>query len=144
MYNTYSFDDVSATFSHPAVGLLQIGGEASGVGSIGINFTTDVTAHDIAADGTVMISKIKASNGTIALVCQQNSAINRFLTRWYNYIRQADSGQWAGAILALRDSVGGDSYVCTGVSPQKLADRSYQAQGQQVTWNLMAADIQYN
>jgi hypothetical protein len=35
----------------------------------------------------------------------------------------------------------GDSTVCTGVSPQKLADRPYQAQGQHVTWNLMAAEI---
>ncbi len=36
----------------------------------------------------------------------------------------------------------GDSYSIAGISPQKQASRSYKAQGQQVSWTLMAADIQ--
>ena len=36
----------------------------------------------------------------------------------------------------------GEKITLTGVSPQKLPDKPYQAQAQLVTWNLMAADIQ--
>lgn len=139
---TYSFQDLNANFSHPSVGQISMNGE--GIGSITITRANDVTAHDVSADGSVMISKIKSKNGTIAISVQQSSPLNKWLDRVYNYLEVASSSEWAKASIILRHLTLGEGTVCTGVSFQKRADKPYQAQGQQVTWNLMAANIDDN
>ena len=138
-YSTYSFEDVTCSFQHNGVGAASSTG--AGLGSISIAMTTDRTAQEVAADGKVMISKIAGKNGTITITMQQTSELHKYLLKWYNYIDVANSSEWAGMALTIKSSNLVDISTCTGVSPQKLADRSYQAQGQQVTWNLMAAEI---
>lgn len=139
MYSTYSFEDVTCSFQHPNVGAAESTG--AGLGSIAIAMTTDRTAHDTAADGKIMISKIPGKNGTISIAMQQTSELHKYLIKWYNYIDLANSSEWAKMTLTIKSNNLNDSTTCTGVSPQKLADRPYQAQGQQVTWTLMAAEI---
>lgn len=139
MYNTYSFEDVTCSFEHPGVGAASSTG--AGVGSISIAMANDKTTHDVAADGVVMISKIAGSNGTVSLSVQQTSQIHKYFMKWYNYVTTAAASEWAGMTITIKSANLGDSTVCVGVSPQKLADRPYQAQGQQVTWNLMCAEI---
>ena len=136
----YSFADVTFILSHPAVGQFTFTGE--GVGSIAISRATDVTQHDIAADGTVMVSKILAKNGTIGLNIQHTSDGNRFLKRWVSYITEAPTSEWALASAVLRCPAQGETVSINGISPQKRADVTYQSAGQQVTWNLMAAEIE--
>ena len=114
------------------------------VGSITLSRANDVTAHDLSADGSVMVSKIKAKNGTVAISTPQSSPLNAFLSKLYNYCEVAPSREWARATIILRHLTLGEGTVCTGVSFQKRADKAYQAQGQQVTWNLMAANIDDN
>lgn len=139
MYNTYSFEDVTCSFEHPGVGAASSTG--AGVGSISIAMANDKTTHDVAADGVVMISKIAGSNGTVSLSVQQTSQIHKYFMKWYNYVTTAPASEWAKMTITIKSNNLGDSTVCVGVSPQKLADRPYQAQGQQVTWNLMSAEI---
>lgn len=139
MFNTYSFEDVTCSLNHSAVGAASTTG--AGMGSITVSMAGDRTAHDIAADGTVMISKLANKNGTIALAIQQTSELNKYLLRWYNYIDSAKASEWAGMNITIKSNNLGDITTCTGVSPQKLADRPYQAQGQQITWTLMCAEI---
>ena len=136
---TYSFADVDVTFTHPAVGVHQVNGE--GLGSITITMAQDKTSHDIAADGSVMISKIAGENGTIALNIQQTSSFHKWLLGWYNFINLAEGASWALASIIIRDKVNGTTITALDVSPQKRADKGYQAQGQQVTWNMMAGNI---
>lgn len=139
---TYSFQDLNASLSHPSVGQISMNGE--GVGSITISMANDVSAHDLSADGSVMVSKIRSKNGTIAISVQQSSPINTWLNKLYNYCEVASSREWARTTLILRHLTLGEGTTCTGVSFQKRADKPYQAQGQQVTWNLMAANIEHN
>ena len=139
MYNTYSFEDVTCSFEHSGVGAASSTG--AGIGSISIAMANDKTAHDVAADGTVMISKIAGKNGTVAITVQQTSQLHKYFMKWYNYVDTAAASEWAGMTITIKSNNLGDSTVCTGVSPQKLADRPYQAQGQQVTWNFMCAEI---
>lgn len=136
---TYSFADVDVTFTHPAVGVHQVNGE--GLGSITITMTTDKTAHDVAADGSVMISKIAGENGTISMNIQQTSSFHKWLLGWYNFINLAEGASWALASIIIRDKVNGTTITALDVSPQKRADKGYQAQGQQVQWNMMAGNI---
>ncbi|BDR73331.1 hypothetical protein K144316041_20390 [Clostridium tetani] len=139
MYNTYSFEDVTCSFQHQGVGAASSTG--AGLGSISIAMANDKTAHDVAADGIVMISKMAGKNGTISITMQQVSELHKYLLRWYNYIDIANTSEFAKMVVSIKSNNLGDTTTCTGVSPQKLADRPYQAQGQQVTWNLMAAEI---
>lgn len=139
MYNTYSFEDVTCSFQHPGVGAASSTG--SGIGSISIAMANDKTVHDVASDGRVMISKMAGKNGTISITMQQVSELHKYLLRWYNYIDIANPSEFAKMVVSIKSNNLGDTTTCTGVSPQKLADRPYQAQGQQVTWNLMSAEI---
>lgn len=139
MYSTYSFEDVTCSFQHPGVGASSSTG--AGLGSIAIAMANDKTAHDVAADGTVMISKIAGKNGTIGITMQQTSELHKYLLRWYNYVEIANSSEFAKMDITVKSNNLGDITTCTGVTPQKLADRPYQSQGQQVTWNLMSAEI---
>lgn len=138
-FNTYSFEDVTCSFQHGSVGAASSTGQ--GLGSISIAMATEKTVHDTAADGVVMISKIAGKNGTISISMQQTSELHKYLVRWYNYIDIANASEWAAMVLTIKSNYLGEVTTCTGVSPQKLADRPYQAQGQHVTWNLMAAEI---
>ena len=139
MYNTYSFEDVTCSFEHPGVGAASTTG--AGIGSISVAMAGDKTVHDVAADGVVMISKLAGSNGTVSLAVQQTSQLHKYMMKWYNYVTTASASEWAKMTITIKSANLGDSTVCVGVSPQKLADRPYQAQGQQVTWNLMCAEI---
>lgn len=139
MYNVYSFEDVTSSFSHPAVGAASSTG--AGVGSIGVSMTTEKTVHDMSADGVVMISKIAGKNGTMSIELQQTSELHKFFIKWYNYITNAPAAEFATMNVTIKSNNLGDSTVCTGVSPLKLADRPYSAQGQKITWTLMAAEI---
>lgn len=136
---TYSFADVEAIFSHPAVGVRQINGE--GVGSFTITQSTEKTSHDVAADGAVMISKVAGENGTIAIELQQTSGFHKWLLGYYNAINLLGGASWAAASLIIRDKVGGTTITAIDVSPQQRATKSYQSQGQRVTWTLMAGNI---
>lgn len=139
MFNAYSFEDVTGSFSHPSVGAASTTG--AGIGTISVSMAGDKTEHDKAADGRIMISKLAGKNGTIAVTLQQTSELHKYLLKWYNYVDNASASEFALMNLTIKSNNLGDSTVCTGVTPQKLADRPYQAQGQHVTWNLMAAEI---
>jgi hypothetical protein len=137
---TYSFTDTIVTFSHQGWG--QITANGAGLGNIAVAMTTDRTSHDVAADGSVMVSKIAGRNGTIAINVQQTSVVGKQLTKLFNYLVAASAEVWAQLVVTINNSRTGDLITATGVSPQKQADKQFQAQGQQITWNFMAADIQ--
>lgn len=135
----YSFADVSLVISHPKVGKFTITGE--GVGSVSISRANDMTQHDVAADGSVMVSKIFTENGTVAIAIQQTSAAHKWLKKWHDYLKVAPSSEFAKSTAILKNPAVGETISMSGVTPQKRADSAFQQAGQQVTWNLMAAKI---
>lgn len=143
--STYSFKDTSGAFTHPIAGAFQFAGQI-GMGQFSVSMSTEKSAHDLAADGTVMISAISGDNGNISIEVQQTSDLHRFLLGWYNTIKtlmdQGDTTTWASAKLTLRNIVDGSTHIAQGISPSKIPDKTYAAQGQRLTWVLMAADIQ--
>lgn len=142
---TYSFKDSSGAFTHPLAGAFVFAGQI-GLSQLHVAMLTEKSAHDVAGDGTVMVSAIAGDNGNVAIEVQQTSALHAFLLAWYNLIKTAllagDATDWATAAITIRNTVDGSSHVCTGVSPSKIPDKVYAAQGQRITWTLMAADIQ--
>lgn len=140
-HSTYSFLDLAGAISHPffPLGVFQFTGE--GVGSITVEMLSERSQHDVAADGSIMISKMAGNNGVITIECQQTSLVHKYLLNLFNYVWQADTNQWAMIAIALRNISDGTSHICTGVSFNKKGAKSYKREGQQVTWTLMAADI---
>ncbi len=138
--STYSFLDLSGAFVHPQLGAYTFDGK--GVGSINVVMATDKTVHDVAADGSVMVSKMAGQNGVITIQCQQTSLLHKFLLGIYNALLLAGTDQWAQASIFMRNTTTGQSHMAVGVSPRKSADIPYQAQGQMVSWEMMAANIQ--
>jgi len=137
---TYSFTDLSGALAHPDLGAYIFTGE--GVGQIMVTMSTDKSAHNVAADGTIMVSKIAGHNGQIQIQCQQTSAIHKWLLAAYNALYLGDTDAWAQMAATIRNTSDGTSHVVTGASFQKAADKTYAAQGGMVTWTLFAADIQ--
>lgn len=140
-HTTYSFLDLAGAISHPLfpLGVFQFTGE--GVGSLTVTMMTERTAHDVAADGSIMISKIAGNNGQINIECQQTSLLHKYLLSLYNYVTTADASAWAMAAIIMRNVKDGTSHIATGVSFGKIPDKPYGASGARVTWTLWAADI---
>lgn len=139
-WQTYSFEDVVATFQHPKIG--QYIAHGSGIGSITTTMTQDKTTHDVAADGNIMVSRVLGRNGSHAFAIQQTSDLNRWFLKAYKYLDTvAPASEWAQMTITIRSTVMGEQTHSIGCSFQKLPDKPYQAQGQQVTWNILAAGI---
>ena len=130
---------MAGSINHPTFGSYLFDG--TGVGSVTVAKATDRTAHDIASDGSVMVSKIAGNNGTVTIECQQTSAIHKWLSAWFNALWQLPTSEWASTSLTLRNTATGTRHIISGVSPQKEPDTPYQSQGQRVSWTLMCAEI---
>ncbi|WP_074951084.1 phage protein [Alicyclobacillus macrosporangiidus] len=136
---TYSFADVSAVVSHPSLG--QYVANGAGLGSIRVTMATENTKHDVAADGSVMVTKTIGKNGTIAFEIQQTSGFDQWLRNSYNYLYTADTSQWAQMSIVIRSPIMGDLITATGCAFKIRPERPYEADGQKVTWEIMAANI---
>lgn len=142
--STYSFKDVVGSFTHPLAGVQIFQGQI-GMGQFIVKNTTERSVHDLASDGTIMLSYISGAAGAFEVECQQNSIIHHFLLDWFNIIttlaEQGDVSNWGSAAIALKSTLDGSSHLLTGVSPGKIPDKTYTAQGGKVTWNLMACEV---
>lgn len=143
--STYSFMDVIASFFHPIVGTFTMNGN-QGMGRFVVSNATERTAHNVSADGAVMVSSIAGDNGSVAIEAQQTSDLHAFLLTWANTLytaqRQGDVSTWASATIEIRSVLNGRVHILTGVSPSKIPDEGYEQNGQNYTWNLMAANVQ--
>lgn len=139
MFTTYSFEDISCVVSHPSVGQHVVSG--SGAKSIAISRTNDMTSHDMAADGSVMVSKMASPNGTCTITAQQTSPLHKFLVGLANYVKTAPSDEFADTNIVIRAPQMGLKHTLSGVSIQKQPDTTYEAAGGTIAWVLMAAKI---
>jgi hypothetical protein len=141
----YSFKDLSGALSDPDVGDFILAGQI-GEGQVTIAMSIEKTVHDVSSDGTVMPSFISGDNGQVSIEVQQTSDLHTFLLGWYNTKKTAadngDVSTYAATTLTLRSTTDSSTHVAQGVSPSKLPDKVYTAQGQRLTWVLMCADIQ--
>jgi hypothetical protein len=143
---TYSFKSLVGVLTNPVFGVvIPLTGGNIGVGSITIRMTQDRTTHDVAADGTVMPSYIAGDNGEVDITVQETSAVHKALLGLYNLcVLGAESFDvlgWAATSISFTFLIDGSVHVITGVSFRKIPDKPYEAQGQKITWSLMAASI---
>jgi Bacteriophage KPP10, Structural protein ORF10 len=143
--NTYSFKSLTGVMVNPVFGMtIPLTGGNIGAGSFNVAMTTERTVHDVAADGTVMVSYVAGDNGTLDVECQESSLLHQELLAMYNLCLLAanndDVSGWAATTISFRMLTDGSQHLFSGVSFSKFPDKPYQAHGQRVTWRLMAAN----
>ena len=136
----YSLADVKVVLYHQNVGQCVL--SSQGIGKISISFSGDISSHTATADGYVVVNRLKTTNGTVQIEVPQNSLGDDFLRRWAKWARSTGSpNRIALGTLTITDNVSGFKTVCTGVSLQKAADRTYDRTAGNVTYTLLAATI---
>jgi hypothetical protein len=139
---TYSFSDVALTLSHPSLG--QVSTQGAGLGSISVSMRTDRTQIDVAADGNPVTSKIKDRTGTLEIQMQQTSNIHGTLKKWFNYLENAATSEWAQITGVLSSNATSEQTIFSGGSMVKHPDVSYEATAGNVTWGFMFAQVTQN
>lgn len=134
---TYSFEDTSVTITHPNFGSYSIIG--TGVGTVRIEFSNDVTTHDVAADLAVVVSKSVKKNSVITLSILQSSEANAWLTKFANYLETAETSQFALGTAVIKNTSTGEMWTCKGVTHQKKSGGSFSSTAEQKQWSLMCA-----
>jgi hypothetical protein len=142
--STYAFKAVVGSFFDPDVGAFPFQGQ-QGVKQITITNATERTAHDTAADGTIMVSYVSGASGSCDIETQQTSALHQFLVNWANVkftqSENMDAARFAGAAIKVIDTINGAIHTLTGCSPAKIPDKPYGPAGGFVTWRIMAANV---
>jgi Protein of unknown function (DUF3277) len=143
---TYSFKSLVGVLNNPVFGVtLPLTGGNIGVGDFTVTMTTERTTHDVAADGTVMPSYVAGDNGALSINVQETSLLHSALLALYNQAVNAanndDVSGWAATTISFRFLIDNSQHLLSGVSFGKIPDKPYQAQGQRITWNLMAANV---
>ena len=136
----YGFADLTVLISHPSVGQVELNG--AGTGNITFTMAEDTSSHNLAADGVVLVSKIEAKNGTVAVTIQQISEAHRFFTMLYNYLQSAPLREHAMIQLEANGSDMQVSHIGEDMSIQKRGDKAYNQQSENVTWTFLAAKLQ--
>ena len=140
MYNVYSLEDTKVVLDHPYVGTANL--HLCGRGKMVISYSGDISSHTMTADGTVIINKLRAENGVITIEVPQNSIADDFLQKWCRYLRNTMHPEYFHlSTLTITDQAAGFTILCTGVTPQKIADRTFDRSSTNLTYTLLAASI---
>jgi hypothetical protein len=132
---TYSFLEHIITFTHPAVGVYTVTG--TGIGSVTVTPDGPITDISRAADGKVIMSKLKIPNGSISIQMQQTSEFHKFLKNYRNAIDILPASNYNLAVINISDLFLTREIVnAFSVAPEKGADITYEAQSGMVTWNF--------
>lgn len=136
---TYSFEDCILNLAFPRGSMVLTG---KGIGDMTVQMAQERSVMEAAADGNVMISKVAGNHGSLSLNIQQTSDAHKFLLQQFNALVAGPPSIWAqgaGILRCLSDST---THTFAGMCFQKLGDKPYQKQGQNVQWVILCGDIQ--
>ncbi len=138
---TYGFEQVIATIQHPLVGQLVITG--AGVGSVSTAYTDNSAESDLAADGNVMVTKVRSHRGTITFELQQTSSANKWLHNLANVLDNASPDQFLGTSVRIAENFrNGILASAAHATIQKRPDRKDEQNGGRVSWVFFTPDLE--
>lgn len=136
---TYSFLDTILSLAFATGGMTITG---KGIGDVTVGMDQDRSSMESSADGNIMISKIPGNQGRITINVQQTSDAHKFLLAMYNALIIGPPSIWAQGAGLMRSLSDSTSHTFTGLCFLKLGDKGYDKQSKNVTWVLLAGDIQ--
>lgn len=137
---SYSFGDVTCTIAHSLVGQKQVVGNSAG--SVTVTMTDDRTQSGIAADGSVMHSKILSKRGSVAIEVQQTSEFNKWMINAANTVDNAPTPDWSHWTITIVENYdNGIKTTASYCALQKRPDRKNAQEGDFVTWTFLAMNV---
>ena len=135
-HTTYSFDDIDFTITLAGESHTMSG---EGIGELSYDHLPTSSVQDVAADGSVMTSKILARNARFSFSTQQTSALHKFFISKFNILMAGNSQDWAAGSLTITDRVNGIKIAATNLAFEKQTSPNFTAEGGRVEWPFVAA-----
>ncbi|AUU90268.1 DUF3277 domain-containing protein [Enterobacteriaceae bacterium ENNIH3] len=130
---TYSFMDVTASFTG-TTGAFDLGyGSANSEEGITVTMTEAKNTMTVGADGEVMHSLHAGKSGTITVTLLKTSPVNKKLSLAYN-AQSLSSSLWGNNVIVIRNHVSGDTTTARTVAFQKQPDHANAKVGSTVSW----------
>lgn len=130
---TYSFMDVTASFTG-TTGAFDLGyGSANSEEGITVTMTEAKNTMTVGADGEVMHSLHAGKSGTITVTLLKTSPVNKKLSLAYN-AQSLSSSLWGNNVIVIRNHVSGDITTARTVAFQKQPDHTNAKVGNTVSW----------
>ena len=131
--STYSFMDVSASFTGP-IGNIDLGyGSANSEEGIVVAMGEAKNTMTTGADGEFMHSLHAGKSGTITVNLLKTSPTNKKLSLMYN-AQTLSSALWGNNVIVIRNKASGDITTARGVAFQKQPDHANAKVGNTVAW----------
>ena len=141
-FKTYSFEDTTLNISHPSVGSWS--GYGTGLGTVTVSYSENISSMQVAADLTVVVSKHAYKHGTLTISVNQASDFNSFLKKLVNCVKTANPSEFALTTAILRNGTTGDMWTLSGIAPQKMPDTTYDSQSGYLQYVFNVASISNN
>lgn len=131
--STYSFMDVTASFTGPT-GVIDLGyGSANSEEGVTVTMTENKNTMTIGADGEVMHSLHAGKSGSVTVTLLKTSPVNKKLSLAYNAQSQS-SATWGNNVIVIRNTASGDITTARSVAFQKQPDHNNAKDGGTVAW----------
>lgn len=135
-HSTYSFDDIDFTLTLAGESYTMAG---DGIGELTYEYLPTTSTQDVAADGSVMTSKIIARNARFNFSSQQTSALHKFFIKQFNILRDEQTEEWATGTLTITDRLNNIIIRASNVAFEKQASTTFASEGGRVQWPMVAA-----
>ncbi|BDH45758.1 hypothetical protein TUM12370_18020 [Salmonella enterica subsp. enterica serovar Choleraesuis] len=130
---TYSFIDVTASFTGPT-GVIDLGyGSANSQEGIAVSMTEAKNTMTVGADGEVMHSLHAGKSGSVTVTLLKTSPVNKKLSLAYNAQSQSSSS-WGNNVIVIRNTSSGDITTARSVAFQKQPDHTNGKDAGTVAW----------
>lgn len=137
---TYSFLEITASFTGPT-GVIDLGaGSAVAKEGITISLTNTRNTMTVGADGEGMHSLKADKSGTVVVRALLASPINAKLQAAYN-AQALSASLWGNNVITIRNKQNDEVTVCRGCAFQKQPDIVYSEEGQMREWTFDALKI---
>lgn len=137
----YSFPDIQLIINPAQNAYPPFVSAGSGVGSIIIDPSGDVSTVEATADGAVFPSKLAVPHRTFSIKMMQTSSFNTWMQGLYNLLYADLSTNWLISNVDIISLTGSQQNVSlTQVMFKNDAGHPFEAQAQYITWNFIAAN----
>jgi hypothetical protein len=141
MANTYSFRDVSGSFSGPTGTTSNFGyGGSIAKEGITIDPVGDKNTMNIGADGAPMHSLHADNAGVVTIRTLKVSPLNAFLQSMYD-AQKLSSTLWGQNIIVVRQNQSGDITTCTFCAFKRKPNLKYAEEGDMMEFAFDAGSI---
>ncbi len=131
--STYSFSDVSASFSG-LTGIIDLGyGSANSTEGITVTMPAAVNTVTVGADGEIMHSLSPAKSGAITVTLLKTSPVNKKLSLAYN-AQTLSSAAWGNNVIVVRNHVSGDITTARSVAFHGVPANANATDGGTMAW----------